>query len=141
MNKYKFISGVLIGSMLFMGCAVSKLSTKADKLEQQGQLAQAAEMQEQIAGEHTGMAAAKAWYAAGKLWIDPDNPQKSFKRALTCFYRVDHTKASKQIAADTRLWISILTQLVSAKETGAALKDAAEGSERLRQPAPAIPIK
>lgn len=147
MNKFRFISVILIGSMTFMGCATSKSSSKADKLASQGQLAQAAQLQEQIASKHTGKDAAKAWYQAGNLWLDPDNPQKSYSRALTCFNRVDRTKVDKQMASSTRSWISVLTQLASVKqkastlkekastlkETAAALKDAAAGSEQLHK--------
>lgn len=143
MTIFKFISVTLIGSMMLMGCATSKSSSQADKLVQQGQLAQAAQLQEQMANAHTGKAAAKAWYQAGNLWLDPDNPQKSYSRALTCFSRVDRSKVDKQMAKNTQLWIAVLTQLMSAKqkastlkETAAALKalkDAAAGSEQLHK--------
>lgn len=141
MSPFNFITICMIASTTFMGCATSSLSSKADKLERQGQLVQAAGLHEQIASEHTGKLAAKSWYRAGQLWMDPDNPQKSFKRALICFNKVDRSKADKQVATNTRLWISALTQLAfakqkasSLKETAAALKDAAAGSERLHPP-------
>lgn len=149
MSHFRFISICWVVSMMVMGCATSSMSSKADKLERQGQLAQAAQLQEQIAAEQkNAKTAAKAWYRAGKLWMDPDNPQKSLKRALTCFNRVDRAKADKAVANDTQLWISVLAQLASAKqkastlkETAAALKDAAAGSERLQPPASANPPK
>lgn len=140
MKKIKFISICLIVSMMVMGCATSKSSSKADKLVQQGQFVQAAQLHEQNAGKHTGKVAAKAWYQAGILWVDPDNPQKSFKRALICFNHVDRSKVDKQTASNTRSWIAVLTQLMTVKqkasalkETAAALKDAAAGSEQLNK--------
>lgn len=146
MTLFKMISVVVIVAIA-AGCATSRSSSKVARLEKQGQWAQAAQLQEQIATEKTGKAAAKAWYHAGLLWMDPNNPQKSYKRALTCFNRVDRAQADKQTANNTRLWISVITQLASAKqkasslkETAAALKDAATGSERLQSPTP-VPSK
>ncbi len=148
MNPFRAKTFILIGVVMALGCATSRVASKADKLEQQGQLAQAAQLEEKNASDHSGKVAAKAWYHAGNLWLDPNNPQKSFKRALTCFSRVDHTKVDKQMANSTRLWISVLTQLMSEKQktsvlkgTAAALKDAAESSERLHPATPTIPVK
>ena len=133
------LSFCLIGCLLLTGCALKRLSFKANRLEERGQFSQAALLQEQIASRRHGAASAKAWYRAGNLWIEPNNSKKSLKRALTCFYRVKQTEADRKIANSTRLWISILTQLVSANEMTAALKDAAAGSERLRSPISEIP--
>lgn len=134
MKKSNFIAfGLLVAGML-TACATGRLSSKANKLEREGQFAQAALLHEEAAGKSSGMAASRSWYRAGNLWIEPSNPQRSFKRALTCFYRVDRAKADRETANDTRLWISIITQLISAKERAAALKDAAAGSEQLYLP-------
>jgi len=131
-----------------MGCATSDASSQVDKLEKQGQWAQAAQLEEKNAGEHRGKVASKAWYHAGNLWLDPNNPQRSYKRALTCFSRVDRSKVDKQTANSTRLWIAVLTQLMSEKQktsvlkgTAEALKDAAAGSERLHPTTPTVPTK
>lgn len=146
MTLLRLICFTLIGAVALMGCATSKSSSQSAKLESQGQFVQAAQLQEKTASEHSGKTAAKAWYQAGILWMDPSNPQKSYKRALMCFSRVDRTKVDKQTATNTRLWMSLLTQLASAKqkastlkETAAALKDAAAGSERLQPPKPVSP--
>ena len=124
----------LAGCLLLSGCAGGRKATKTDELIHRGRFDRAAVLQEKIARKSRGPAASEAWYQAGKLWLEPGNTQRSFQRALTCFGRVNRSKASPETARDTRLWVSVLSQLMSARESAAALKDAAEGSERLRMP-------
>lgn len=124
----------LFGFLLLASCSSGRTPSKtAGTKAVRARIVQEAVQQERTARKHRGKEAAEAWYKAGKLWVHPDNPKKSYERALTCFHRVDRKKANAEIAEDTRSWISVLTQLLTAKETAASLKDAVEGSERLRR--------
>ncbi len=129
--------GIVIGLIVLLtlaGCASDTTSKKPpSKGELRSKIAREAVQQERTARKRKGEAAAKAWYQAAKLWIHPDNPKKSYGRSLTCFYRVNRKQADSETAEDTRIWISVLTQLLSAKEAATSLQDAAEGSEKLRK--------
>lgn len=109
-------------------------------------LAAEARRYERLAQRSQGQAAAEAWRAAGLLWVDPENSQASYGRALACFRRAQEKAMEDPLAArSVRAWIAVLSRLVSAEEAAkeaeslrSALKDAAETSDALRGRAPAV---
>jgi len=90
------------------------------------QQAAAYEASAKISGANS---AAIKWYKAGRLWVDPANKQASTARALTAFRKVDQTRVSVAVARETKSWISVLGQLVSARESAADAQRARRQAE------------
>lgn len=121
---------------LFLG-ACSAVERNARSMEQAGKLDQAARQYEVAAKSSSGGKASRLWYRAAKLWVDPANPRRSYARALACFRRVQVDDVGGEVAHETKLWRSVLANLVSAQDAAREAESIISAFEDVSRGAPA----
>lgn len=131
--KRLFAALVIACGVFLSACATPGQWGKATEQIKNGQISQAAVSFEEIGKSAPALTAAEAWYRAGTLWLDPDNSDRSYNRALSCFRKAAAQDGLPETVHAANTWIAVLTRLNAEQRNAlSAERRADRETERLR---------